>query len=32
LYGFHRLPYAPTREEALQDALEHERPISTSAT
>lgn len=26
LYAFHRLPYAPTREEALQDALEHERP------
>lgn len=25
LYAFHRLPYAPTREEALQDALEHER-------
>lgn len=31
LYAFYRLPYAPTSEEALQDALEHERPISTTA-
>ncbi|HEV3342797.1 MAG TPA: CPBP family intramembrane glutamic endopeptidase, partial [Pirellulales bacterium] len=31
LYCFHRLPYARTSEEALQDALEHQRQASPAA-
>lgn len=31
LYCFHRLPYARTSEEALQDALEHQRDASPAA-
>jgi sodium transport system permease protein len=32
LYCFHRLPYARTSEEALQDALDHQRQPSPAAT
>jgi sodium transport system permease protein len=32
LYCFHRLPYDRTSEEALQDALDHERQTSPAAT
>jgi sodium transport system permease protein len=31
LYAFHRLPYARTSEEALQDALDHQRQASPAA-
>ncbi|MGH7140393.1 MAG: CPBP family glutamic-type intramembrane protease, partial [Pirellulales bacterium] len=31
LYCFHRLPYAPTSEEALQDALDHEHTYRDAA-